>query len=198
MVPTELEKQTEIAHWINTNLAIPFSLTGKDHVALSCFDLSVEHHAAICALCDIPLYGSMFALVRVQFEALGNGLWVRHAASDEEVKKYQGKDGLKGIGFGTILSIFEARVGASAPVFSNIKKRYWEILSNFTHTGFQAVARRFNDTHTGGVNYTEKEVLTILRLSGVFAHLAAVELASLSGNGALISNSLERFRKYNV
>lgn len=198
MVPAELEKQTEIAHWINTNLSIPFSLSGKDHVALSCFDLSVEHHAAICALCDIPLYGSMFALVRVQFEALGNGLWIRHAASDEQVTKYQSKDGLKGIGFGTLLSIFETRVGAAAPIFTTLKKRYWEILSNFTHTGFQAVARRSNDTHTGGVNYSDQEILTMLRLSGVFANLAAVELASLSGNNALISSSIERFSQYNA
>lgn len=198
MGPAELEKQIEIAHWINSNLAIPFSLSGKDHMALSCFDLSVEHHAAICALCEIPLYGPMFALVRVQFEALGNGLWIRHAASDEEVKKYQEKDGLKGIGFGTLLTIFESRVGADTLAFTTIKKRYWEILSNFTHTGFQAVARRSNDTHTGGVNYSEQDVLTMLRLSGVFAHLAAIELASLSGNDFLIATSLERFRQYNA
>ncbi|MBU2640673.1 MAG: hypothetical protein KJ889_02560 [Gammaproteobacteria bacterium] len=196
MVPAELERQAEIAHWINANLSVPFSLSGKDHLALSCFDLSVEHHAAICALCDIPLYGSMFALVRVQFEALGNGLWLRHAASQEQAEKYQTKDGLKGIGFGTLLTIFEARVGASAPAFTDLKKRYWEILSNFTHTGFQGVARRSDDTHTGGVNYSEQEVLTMLRLSGVLAHVAAIELAGLSGGAALISTSLDRFRQY--
>lgn len=198
MVPAELEKQDQMADWINTNLSIPFSLSGKDHLALSCFDLSIEHHAAICALCHIPLYGSMFALVRVQFESLGNGLWIRHAASDEEARKYRGKDGLKSIGFGTLLSIFEARIDATVPAFTTLKKLYWEILSNFTHTGFQAVARRSNDTHTGGVNYSEQDVLTMLRLSGVLAHLAAIELASLSRNEALISTCLERFRQYNV
>lgn len=198
MVPAELEIQDEIADWINANLSIPFSLSGKDHLALSCFDLSVEHHAAICALCHVPLYGSMFALVRVQFEALGNGLWVRHAASDEEAKKYQGKDGLKGIGFGTLLSIFEGRVGATSPALTTFRKRYWKILSNFTHTGFQAVARRSSDTHTGGVNYSEQDVLTMLRLSGILAHLAAVELSSLSRNDALISTSIDRFRQYHA
>jgi hypothetical protein len=113
-------------------------------------------------------------------------------------KKYQTKEGLKGIGFGTLLTIFEARVGASTPALSNLKKRYWEILANFTHTGFQAVARRSNDTQTGGVNYSAQEVLTMLRLSGVLAHLAAIELAGFSGNAALISTSLDRFRKYGV
>jgi hypothetical protein len=197
-VSVEIQKQREIANWINTKLVIPFSLCGHDQLALSCYDISVEHHAAIFSLCELPLYGSMFALARVQFESLGNGLWIRHVASDEQMKKYQSKGGLKGIGFGTLLSIFESRIWAGTPGLSNIKKRYWEILSNFTHTGFQAIARRSNGTHTGGVNYSESEVLTMLRLSGLFAHMAAVELASLSGDSQLISESMERFRQYSA
>ena len=37
-------------------------------LAHTCFDLAIEHHAAICLLYKSGLYGSMLSLLRVEFE----------------------------------------------------------------------------------------------------------------------------------
>ncbi len=56
-------------------------------------------------LCTSELYGPMYALLRVEFEALGRGLWLSHVAKDEDADKYE-KDELD-IGFGTLLNLLE-------------------------------------------------------------------------------------------
>jgi len=88
-VDAHLKKQREIARWINDHLARPFSVDRKRQLALACFDLAIEHHAGICLLCTSELYGPMYALLRVEFEALGRGLWLSHVAKDEEADRYE-------------------------------------------------------------------------------------------------------------
>lgn len=194
-VPTELKRQVGVVGWINDNLSCPYSLPSRNQqLAHPCFDLAVEHHAAICLLGESGLYGSMYSLLRVEFEALAKGLWLRHAASNEGILRYE-KEDLK-LGFGTILQLIEKQLDIRTSVLSQLKKRQWEIFSSFTHTGYQALVRRFNDTHTGPVNYNETEIVSALRHAGLFAILAAVELASMTGNQETIELTMTFARQY--
>lgn len=194
-VPIELKRQVGLVGWINDNLSCPYDLPSRNQqLAHPCFDLAVEHHAAICLLGESGLYGSMYSLLRVEFEALAKGLWLRHAASNEDILKYE-KEDLK-IGFGTFLKLIENKLGIPTSILSQLKKRQWEIFSSFTHTGYQALVRRVNDTHTGPVNYNETETVSALRHAGLFAILAAVELASMTGNQETIESALTIARQY--
>mgnify|MGYP001558562114 CR=1 FL=1 len=194
-IATELNRQVELVKWINDNLSCPYDLPARNkQLAHPCFDLAIEHHAAICLLCESELYGSMYSLLRVEFEAIAKGLWLHHVASSDHIIKYENED-LK-IGFGTILNLIENQLGISTSVLSLLKSRQWKIFSSFTHTGYQALVRRFNNTHTGPVNYPDQEIISALRNAGLFAVLSAVELASMTGNQPLIESTMTMAREY--
>ena len=193
-IDSHLKKQIEIARWINDHLARPFSVDRKRQLALACFDLAIEHHAAICLLCTSELYGSVYALLRVEFEALGRGLWLAHVAKDEDADKYE-KDKLD-ISFGALLNLVESQVGLPKGPLSALKSKHWSIFCSFTHTGYQALVRRVTQTHTGPVNYPAEEVISALNLAGTFALLAAAELSSMAGDHDLVDTMLAKMREY--
>jgi len=194
-VKAEYIRQIELVKWINDHLACPFDLSSRNlQLAHPCFDLAIEHHAAICSLCESQLYGPMFALLRVEFEALAKGLWLYHVASTEDFARYEKED--SGIGFGTTLNLIEKKLEVSETVLSVIKKRQWSIFCSFTHTGYQALVRRCNETHTGPVNYRTQEIVSALRHSGLFAVLAAVELSAMTGDNVIIESTLAMARNY--
>jgi hypothetical protein len=114
-IPTELERQVQLVKWINDTLSCPYKLSSRNQqLALPCFDLAVEHHAAICILGKSELYGSMYALLRIEFEAIVRGLWLHHVASSENIIRYE-KEQLK-IEFGDILELIEERLNIHTSV----------------------------------------------------------------------------------
>jgi hypothetical protein len=193
-IDSHLKKQAEIARWINDHLARPFSVDRKRQLALACFDLAIEYHAGIHLLCTSELYGPMYALLRVEFEALGRGLWLSHVATDEDADKYE-KDKLD-IGFGTVLNLVESQVGLPNGPLSTLKSKHWSIFCSFTHTGYQALVRRVTQTHTGPVNYPAEEIISALNLAGTFALLAAAQLSSMAGDHDLVDTTLAKVREY--
>lgn len=193
-IATELVNQATVANWIDNKLSRRFQLDDRTGLALPCFDIALEHHSAICALAHEKHFASMYALLRVEFEACARGLWIRHAATDADLAKFR-KDEMD-IGMKALIDCIESRLGMTGSALSTIKTKHWDIFCSFTHTGYQALVRRTTESHTGSVNYPEDEVVTGLRFSGLVALLSAVELASLTGDGVLINEAMDRFRAY--
>ena len=161
-IKTEHHRQMNVAHWIDSHLSIEYQLLSRSlQLAHPCFDLVIEHHAAICLLEEANLFGSLYALILIQFEALVNGLWLRHVATDSDIKKYE-KDSLK-IDFGTKINLIEQKLGVSGGGLSYLKREQWKIFCSFTHSGYQAVVRRIGKIYTGSSNYKPPEVITALR-----------------------------------
>lgn len=194
-IQREYERQVELSGWINTNLARPYSLDKKRHLALTCFDLAIEHHAAICTLLSSELYGSMYALLRVQFEAYARGLWLYHVASDDDVSKYECSDSLN-MGIASLISMVEDQVGLPGGPLSKLHAKSWRIFCSFTHTGHQALLRRISETSTGSVNYCEEEITSALSVAGTIALLAAAELASLTRDPRLVEAAMAKAKEY--
>ena len=48
--------------------------TRKKIFSVACFDLTIEHHLAICQLVSTGAYGSAFALARPAFEGFVRGV----------------------------------------------------------------------------------------------------------------------------
>jgi hypothetical protein len=194
-VEAEYEQQVEVIRWVNDTLSCAYELPTKNiQLAHTCFDLAIEHHAAICLLCDSQLYGSMFALLRVEFEAVVNGLWLKYVADDEQINKYE-KDDLR-LGFGSKINMIESRLGVENGALKFIQKRQWDTFCSFTHGGYQSLVRRRNETHTGSINYPIQEIVFALRHAGSFSLFAAVELSSMTGDETVINECLSVFRKY--
>lgn len=114
-------------------------------------------------------------------------------ASSENIVQYEKAD-LR-IGFGTMLELIEKQLDIPASVLSQIKTKQWEIFCSFTHTGYQALVRRLNNTYTGPVNYSADEVTSAFRHAGLFALLAATELANMTGDQQLIDATVTKTRQ---
>lgn len=176
-------------------MAVSYSFDSEnERWSHSCFDLVVEHHAAVISLSKVQLYGAAFALLRVEFEALVRGLWLKHVATDKELNRFK-KDKVDPT-FNELIKAIESTVGVSYGLLSYIKDKQWGIFNSFTHTGIEAISRRVGEKTTGFDNYQETDVIKALRFTGLVAIFAAVELASLSKNQDTITKSLELARNY--
>jgi hypothetical protein len=194
-IETELENQIVVSSWIDQNLTGAYSFDSENESwSHSCFDLVVEHHAAVISLSKTQLYGAAFALLRVEFEALVRGLWLKHVASNKEINRFK-KDKVDP-NFHELIKAIENKVGIKYGLLSTIKDKQWSIFNSFTHTGIEALSRRVGKKTTGYDNYQETDVVKALQFSGLVAILAAVELASLSKNQIIMKSSLELAKNY--
>ncbi|MEL0583852.1 MAG: hypothetical protein AAES65_03065 [Candidatus Thiodiazotropha sp. (ex. Lucinoma kazani)] len=193
---SELAKQSKLAEWINSNLSIPFHLEGENEIlSHPVFDMVVENHAAILLLGTSKLYGSMFALLRVQFEGLIRGLWLRYAANEQDLNKYRSRDKID-YTFNQLVSFVEKAVNLKGKTFSKIKGNQWSIFNSFTHTGFQAIVRRVGAESTGFDIYDEDEVMIVLNYSGYFSVISAFQLACQSNDNELENEALKVTSEY--
>lgn len=194
-IEQEFEKQEKIIQFLNENLSCEYNLSKRNiQLAHLCFDLTIEHHAAICLLYKSGIYGSMFALLRSEFETFIKGLWLNHVADEELITKFEKED--IHLGFGSMIDIIEGRLGTGQGALKLIKKNSWQIFSSFTHGGYQALVRRQNKVHTGSVNYDEKDIIAVLRHAGLFALLSGVELSVMTNNNELINEVFEIYQSY--
>lgn len=192
-----LRVQLEVANWINSKFSRSFSLSGNDHISFACFDISIEHHNSICSLCVDKKYGSMYALLRVQFEAYARGLWLRHVADEKGISRYKKEKDLES-SFGEMIRKIEENIGLKNGPLEAIRSNHWPLFCSFTHTGYQSILRRVTGTHTGAVNYSLEELLSALNFSGGIALASAVEMASLSEDEELIMAAMNRVKLYSV
>lgn len=64
-------------------------------------------------------------------------------------------------------------------------------MNSFTHCGFHQVVRR-NKEATIEPDYSDEEVLEVLRFAGTIGLLSAIEIACLAGNEVLANDVLSR------
>jgi hypothetical protein len=196
MIEQEISRQQCLARWIDEHFRLPFSLESvADQVAFRSFDQVIEHHAACIVLAEAQLYGSLFALIRPQFEGMIRGYWLRHVASEEEIRRFCVNDEITSP-FGELISKVEAACSINSKKFSQIKRDQWKIFCSFAHSGYQATARRVGGDTTGYGNYDMSEVKIALDYSGFFAVNCAMQLAVLSRVERLEAKTLERARLY--
>ena len=70
-----------------SNLALPAD--ERSLLAAGCFDVALEHQAAIALLHSAQLPGSLLALLRVLSESLVGGLWLLQCATAAELSKFK-------------------------------------------------------------------------------------------------------------
>jgi len=188
-------KQVEVIRWTRENLEREFSFSSRnDRLAFSCFDLAAEHHASIVYLAQGQLYGSAFALLRVEFEALLRGLWLRSAATDKDVDRF-----MRGVVKKSVAEMLEAAVGRGcdkAALLSHVKALKWSVFNSFTHTGHQALLRRVGPNTTGYENYAEQDIRTCLNHAGLLGCMAASAMAEYTGNEQLVLQSMRLANSY--
>jgi hypothetical protein len=179
--------------WIDGHSKV-LDISGDERnlIAAGCFDVCLEHQAAIAALVERQLNGSALSLLRAAIEAFIRGIWVARCATDDEMQHFL-RDQL-GKGIRALVSDVEKALGNSNDVLSRTIKNQWGTLCSFTHTGVKQVTRRYTGP-TLTPNYPDAELVQSLRFAGAVGLLAMMELATLSNNTPLALATLERSRK---
>lgn len=155
--------------------------------------MAIEHFGTMLLLAGSELYGSMLALMRVTFESVGRGLWLRHCATPSQRAKFT--KGKLELSFATLLQQVEAAVGSSGTPLSSLQAGTWTVMNDYTHTGIRQVRARHSQETVAGT-YPSEVVVSALRIGGLLALLAASELASFTGNEQLIRSMQEKANGY--
>jgi|ERR1019366_9498685 hypothetical protein len=191
---SEHEELVQLIAWIDQYTSgLSFSTDDRTMLALGCFDVAIEHQAAIALLSGVSLHGSAFALLRVLAESLVRGLWLLSCATEVELAKF--KRGKLDKTFTTLINEFESKIGTPLGVLTNFKATAWDALNGFTHTGFHQVSRRHSPGRVEG-SYPELEVAKALGVAGALGLIAAGQLIGMSGQEQLLPIYYERMKRY--
>jgi hypothetical protein len=194
-IETQIQNQIDLSEWINTHFSIKFEFASESaKLAFTCFDITVEHHTSIVTLCKLKLFGSAFALLRVQFEALVRGLWLLNVASEADVTKFRSDKGVPR--FGQMIKSIENAREIDYGTLSYLKEQQWSIFNSFTHTGIEALSRRMGIETTGYDNYSTEDGIRALRYSGLITLMSTAELALLKNDEGLVQHTILTINKY--
>jgi len=123
-------------------------------------DQVIEHLEAIILLTRSNINGSAFALVRSGAEGLVRGVWFTACATQPQVLKFRNDDKIDPT-FGEMSEAIDKKCGID--FFADFKKRSWNPLNSYTHTGILQIGRRF----TGNVlepSYKDAEIIEMIRM----------------------------------
>ncbi len=190
----EHAKLLELMAWIDQRASgVTLLADERSMLAIGCFDVALEHQAAIALLHSSELYGSELALIRVLAESLVRGLWLLLCATDQQLQKF--KNGKLDSTFAELVANVEEKMGTSNGVLSGFKTTAWVALNGFTHTGFHQVSRRHS---LGRVeeNYFEDELAKALGVAGALGLVAAGQIIGLSNHQELLPEFFERMSAY--
>jgi hypothetical protein len=165
-------------------------------MAGGCLSVSQDHHSAIVHLLDSRLYASAFALVRAQYDAYVRGLWLSFCATEDEVAAFSsGNEPKKMNNIGALLTELETVEAYEGGQLSNFKADSWSAMCSYTHTGGLQV-QRWQTQEAIEPNYAIEEICEVAKVSGAFALLAGVGIASIAKDDALAMRLLEKVKAY--
>lgn len=163
----------------------------RTQLAAGCLHLVIEHGQSIVALTQDKCFGSALALQRPLYETFWRGLWLRYAATDEQVDDAErDKFPLRHDVIQGLKRAFEER--GRPP---HAKGDLWRLLSRHAYGGHPDIGARLT---TDGLqaNYTLREVAEALCLAGMTQLAAAIEVACMAANESLARTVLEHLQGY--
>jgi len=176
--PEAVQTLIDVVEWIDQRLSnLELVVSDRVYISSGCFDVALEHQAAIAKLGESKLYGSALAMVRVLFEAVARGIWLMRCATDSELEAFKG-DRLHKT-FAQILAAVESSIGNPEQTLSNLKLKSWGAMNSFTHTGFMQITRRHGHGWSGS-NYSDDDIYKGMSCAAALGLLAAIELCTLA------------------
>jgi hypothetical protein len=192
--PAEHAALLDLIRWIDDHTAgLTLPADERSQLAVGCFDVALEHQAAITLLHSSELYGSMLALLRVLSESLVRGLWLHDCAPEAELKKF--KRGRLDKSFDTLIKEYEAKMGTPSGVLSGFKVSAWTQMNDFTHTGFLQVSRRHKPGRVEA-SYPDQDLSNALGAAGALGLIAAGQLIAIAGRQDLLPAFMEKMSAY--
>lgn len=174
----ELRAAHSLNAWILERLdEIEFSCADREFLSALCFDMVIEHHAAVSVLIGNNMYGTAFSVPRLLLDSFVRGCWLLHCASDKQVSDY--KNDKHDVPFGKLIEELEETEGFKERVLSRLKVNSWNAMNSYAHSGIAQLSRRVRGDEITP-NYSDEEIVEVLKLCGTFALMAFQHLSFLA------------------
>lgn len=179
MTPARIEAAEKFGATLHQFVnGVEMAETERNRVAGTCLVIAQDHHHAILFLLKNTFYSSSFALLRSLFEAYLRGLWLKHCATDTQVRGFfDGEEPPK-----AMVAEIEQAPAFSDRVLSRVKKETWGTMCAFTHTGGLHL-QRWQSEDGIEPKFSDIEIEECLNFAELFAAMAALELVQLNKSG---------------
>lgn len=173
--------------WVKTGLPLLDGMelpTGdRAQVAVSVYDLCIEHFLGIRALIAAQVGGSAMALYRPQFEAYVRATWLSFGASDSEISRFlRGKEPPKIDQM--LATISKAENGdAFGNYLTEAKAGMWRNACNYTHGGHLQAKSRIELEHVRR-SFDQDLMAQLLDAATMLSFLAAVGMCAVADDQA--------------
>ena len=168
-----LQESERSMNWVHSKLdgmKIPQLPEDKrSQLASACWHVANEHSMAIVVLVRQTLHGSALTLIRPLFEAYVRGMWLMHAATNDDIDR-AGRDEFPN-DFNRLVGELDEKFPSLRP-FSAVKNQSWGRLCSLTHTGYQQIGARFTPQGLGH-GYQDSEILQALDWADMFGLLTS-------------------------
>jgi hypothetical protein len=121
-------------------------------------DQIIEHHEAMLLLIRTDKVGAAFALARAPVEGTYRGMWINFVATDPQVARFERNDDI-GLNMTQLAQAIDTAYRAG-DFFENLKRRSWDALNSYAHTGMLQLGRRFRE-HNVEPAYSDGEIFEI-------------------------------------
>lgn len=177
-IEPSLQAARQIEVWIAAHRDMELLANFRNRLFGPLMDLTIEHFAAIVALCDLGHFGSALALARLAAESLTRGLYVDCVQDSRLPKLHKYPDDwpsqLK------LLQTIEKRTGVVDGMMTGFHHREWRQMCSYTHGGQAQIRARFN-VDTISANYESGELKSLLRFATTAGAAAYVAMCRRAG-----------------
>ena len=186
-----LQESERSLNWVHSKLdgmkipQLPYDK--RSQLASACWHVANEHSMAIVVLVHQTLYGSALTLIRPLFEAYVRGMWLMHAATNDDIDRAR-RDQFPPVN--RLVDDLDEKFPSLRP-FSAVKNESWKRLCSFTHTGYQQIGARFTPQGLGH-GYQDSEILQALDWADMFGLLVVGAFAHLTENEPLAREALDQ------
>ncbi len=185
-----LQESKDIHTWAISSLdGIPFPVNKRLLISIAAFDVVLDHFTGITALIEKRVYGAAFALARPLFETFVRAVWLKDCGTDQDLLAFERDEFSRSCG--QSLKEIEQLESFRSGALSNLKKQAWSAMSSYTHGGFQQIARRVNGK-TIDPNYSNEEIIEVLRLSQAFALMSFIQIVLVANRRDLEKLAIQR------
>lgn len=150
----------------------PLVASNRNEVAFALLDASIEHFRGMVCLVGEGIYGSAFALLRPQYEALVRGAWLAHTATADDVGRFRNNESFEFPKLHVMLEQMEAQSLGFVEHLAGIKRRNYKRMNDLTHGGRLQAAVRCGEGEIGQ-RIPDKDAADLLAMAAAMAAAAA-------------------------
>jgi hypothetical protein len=196
--PTPLQLSSDLLTWLSDALAdYEVRQSDKSFIAGALLVGGLHHYNAICYLVKAGAHSSAFALLRVEWQALINGLWMQLCCPEDQAAAYfSGKE------FPGITKAINLVEKALAPLLTNGRKPFTEMrlvvgesMNVYTHMGSLQI-QGFTKGREITSNFSDKQVAELLSISARIALYIATAMAWLNDDDTLENRIYAKFVEF--